>query len=196
MPRSLDEVRVAAPCGVSWDDMIGTNRVRYCHHCRLNVYNLSAMSRADAETLIQGREGQLCVRFYRRADGTMIAQDCPVGRQAGRWALHRGWVLLTASLASVLAVFFGVSVVASSGRSQPVRKIVPFSGLLQMFSPSPEILDAHPAPPRSAPAAEEPVCVLGEITVVDGPIEPEDVSPGVVTVGASTESKPEAVRQN
>ena len=60
--------------------MIGTARVRYfCHHCRLNVYNLSAMSREDAETMIRGREGRLCVRFFRRADGTMIIQDCPIG---------------------------------------------------------------------------------------------------------------------
>jgi len=163
MSRSVDEIRVAAPCGVSWDDMIGTNRVRYCHHCRLNVYNLSAMSRPDAETLIQGREGRLCVRFFRRADGTMLAQDCPVGLQAARWALHRGWVLLSASLASVLAVFLGVSIAGSSGRSQPVRKIVPFAGVLELFSPSPDDVEACPAPAA-------PLLVLGENTVMGDPV--------------------------
>ena len=59
--------------------MIGDERVRFCGQCELNVYNLSAMSTLEAESLIARTEGRLCVRYYRRKDGSIITQDCPVG---------------------------------------------------------------------------------------------------------------------
>lgn len=62
--------------------MSGDDRVRYCGECRLNVYNLSGMSRRDATELIQLVEGRLCVRFYRRKDGTLLTSDCPIGMRA------------------------------------------------------------------------------------------------------------------
>lgn len=76
----LDTVRVASPCNASWDEMLGDDRVRFCTSCEKNVFNLSAMSREDAERLLAERmTGELCVRFYQRADGTVMTQDCPVG---------------------------------------------------------------------------------------------------------------------
>jgi hypothetical protein len=90
----LSRVSVASPCPASWDRMEGDDRVRYCSQCRLNVYNLSAMSAAEAEALVREREGRLCVRFYRRRDGTMLTSNCPVGVQrARRWvALRLTWL--------------------------------------------------------------------------------------------------------
>jgi len=64
--------------------MIGSDRMRFCGQCSLNVYNLSAMTREAAESLIAANEGRLCVRFYRRGDGSIITQDCPVGLRAVR----------------------------------------------------------------------------------------------------------------
>jgi hypothetical protein len=78
----LDNIKVASPCSQDWDAMIGTNRKRYCGECKLNVYNLSGMRRTEAENLILNSEGRLCVRFYRRADGSVLTQDCPVGWRA------------------------------------------------------------------------------------------------------------------
>jgi len=78
----LENIRIAAPCPVSWDKMTGDERVRHCQECKLNVYNLSDMTRAEAERLIASREGRLCVRFYRRADGTVLTRDCPRGLRA------------------------------------------------------------------------------------------------------------------
>jgi len=80
----LAHVRVASPCRADWDQMIGSDRVRFCGQCSLNVYNLSAMTREAAESLIAANEGRLCVRFYRRRDGSIITQDCPVGLRAVR----------------------------------------------------------------------------------------------------------------
>jgi hypothetical protein len=78
----LDHVQVAAPCKADWNQMIGSERVRFCAQCNLNVFNLSGMSRLEAESLIARTEGRLCVRFYRRSDGSIITQDCPVGLRA------------------------------------------------------------------------------------------------------------------
>ena len=78
----LDHVRIASPCKADWDQMIGTDRMRFCGQCSLNVYNLSGMTRAEAESVIAANEGRLCVRFYRRRDGSIITQDCPVGLRA------------------------------------------------------------------------------------------------------------------
>ena len=43
------------------------------------------MSGHEIAELIKEREGKrTCVRFYRRKDGTMMTQDCPVGYQQRR----------------------------------------------------------------------------------------------------------------
>jgi hypothetical protein len=78
----LAHVRVASPCKADWNQMIGSDNVRFCGQCNLNVYNLSGMTRDQAESLIAANEGRLCVRFYRRRDGSIITQDCPVGLRA------------------------------------------------------------------------------------------------------------------
>jgi hypothetical protein len=78
----LNNLKVASPCSQDWDAMIGSERKRFCGECKLNVYNLSGMTRTDAENLLLNSEGRLCVRFYKRADGTLLTQDCPVGWQA------------------------------------------------------------------------------------------------------------------
>ena len=83
----LDRIGVATPCGESWDGMEGDDRVRYCDRCALHVYNLSGMSRDEASDLVSGADERLCVRFFRRTDGTVLTRDCPVGlaRRTGRW---------------------------------------------------------------------------------------------------------------
>jgi len=48
------------------------------------VFNLSEMTRPEAEALIVEKNGQLCARYYKRNDGTIITSDCRVGIVAGR----------------------------------------------------------------------------------------------------------------
>lgn len=79
---ALETVEIASPCHADWDAMRGDDRSRFCPSCAKNVYNLSAMSRGEAELLLQEKEGRLCVRFFQREDGTMLTQDCPVGAAA------------------------------------------------------------------------------------------------------------------
>lgn len=74
----LDNVEIASPCSADWNKMTGSGRVRHCGECKKDVYDLSEMTRDDAEALLQ-REGALCIAFFRRADGTILTADCPVG---------------------------------------------------------------------------------------------------------------------
>jgi hypothetical protein len=111
----LRNLKVATPCPADWDAMIGNDRWRFCGQCQLNVYNLSGMTQAEAERLVGQAEGRLCVRFYRRADGTVLTQDCPVGLRAVKQRVSR-WA--TAVFASVLGFLSGVGLVAGLGNSK------------------------------------------------------------------------------
>jgi hypothetical protein len=103
----LNRVRVAAPCKADWDQMIGSERVRFCGQCNLNVYNLSSMNRAEAEFLITRNEGRLCLRFYRRSDGSIITKDCPVGLRA----IRRRVLYVTKAISStVMGLLAGLGV--------------------------------------------------------------------------------------
>lgn len=104
----LDDVRVASPCAMSWEDMTGGDRVRFCAACQKNVFNLSGMKRSDAQRLVADTDGKMCIRFYRRADGTVLTADCPVGiallaRKAKRAALSVAALSLGA-VAALLAL--------------------------------------------------------------------------------------------
>lgn len=101
----LNDIKVASPCPANWDEMYGDDRKRFCGECKLNVYNLSGMTRNEAESLVMNAEGRLCIRYFKRADGTVITQDCPVG-----WAKvkQRTKVYATAAFSLLMAIFSGV----------------------------------------------------------------------------------------
>jgi hypothetical protein len=117
-PR-LEDLRVASPCTVDWDSMQGDAQVRHCQQCDLDVYNLSAMTRAEAEAFVREREGgEVCVRLYQRRDGTVISRDCPVGLAA---RLRRRLVGLKATLAAGLALLVGGLVGRAEACDEPPR---------------------------------------------------------------------------
>lgn len=107
----LDSVRIASPCPVKWQHMtpIGAGeRVRYCDQCRLNVHNMSDMTRDEAEAFLRSiAPGErMCGSFWRRADGTILTRDCPVGLRAARQKLIR-WV--TRAAAAITVVLTGAA---------------------------------------------------------------------------------------
>jgi hypothetical protein len=111
----LSNVKVASPCPADWNRMIGDERVRFCGQCQLNVYNLSAMTRDQAESVIAGTEGRLCVRFYRRKDGSILTQDCPVGLRAIRQRASRIRRAVLSALFGFLAGIGGTTAVNRIG---------------------------------------------------------------------------------
>jgi hypothetical protein len=80
----LDNIRVAAPCPADWAQMTGDDRVRACGSCQKNVYNLSELTRDEAEALIREKNGDLCGRYFQRKDGTIILKDCEIGVSRNR----------------------------------------------------------------------------------------------------------------
>jgi hypothetical protein len=101
----LDNIRVAAPCTADWNQMTGDDRTRHCGECKKNVYNLSGMTRDEAEALLIDRNGDLCVRYFQRHDGTILLADCTVGvkRRRRRRLVAAGAATLLASGAAVAA---------------------------------------------------------------------------------------------
>ena len=75
--RSFDRMIIPAPCEADWDSMFGNDRVRFCEHCNLHVTNLSTLTRQEAVRLVARSEGRLCIRFIRRADGSVLTKHVP-----------------------------------------------------------------------------------------------------------------------
>ena len=83
-PVRLANLKLATPCKERWEDMVGDARVRVCAGCERPVFNLSEMTMEDAEAVLATRGVTPCVRFYRRADGTVMTSDCPTARRKRR----------------------------------------------------------------------------------------------------------------
>jgi len=82
--------------------MKGDDRTRHCTLCELSVHNVAGMTRDEVSTLVAQVDGRLCVRLLRRADGTIMTKDCPVGLRAYR---KRVAGVAGAALATILGFF-------------------------------------------------------------------------------------------
>jgi hypothetical protein len=148
----LDRMQIAKPCDAKWEEMTGDERMRRCALCKLDVYDLSQMTRADAETLLVERTGRTCVRLWRRADGTVITADCPVGVRAA-WRRVR-WAAAALLAAGVAAAAMFVPRGADAGPARVVRTFI----------------ENHVAPPTERPPVmgdfvEPTHRLMGEATV-------------------------------
>src|SRR5438309_776684 len=85
----LDSIAIPVACPVSWDDMHGDHRTRFCDKCSQNVHDVSELTRAEAMQLVTGGEQTPCLRLFRRSDGRVMTADCATKREwAWKW-LHR-----------------------------------------------------------------------------------------------------------
>lgn len=113
----IDNLRIAAPCPVRWDEMRGDDRARFCEQCNRHVYNISELTRRQAEKLIVNTEGRICARLYKRADGTVITKDCPVGlRLIRRRAAKVAGAAVTAILSLCMSALGKTSAYVSLSR--------------------------------------------------------------------------------
>jgi hypothetical protein len=167
----LDNVRVASPCNANWDEMAGDDRVRHCRLCKLDVYNLSDMSRDEAQTLIAARNGRLCVRYFQRTDGTMLLKDCTLGK-----ARRRTRVVLAAGVAALLGgqayVAFAFTRTAEDKAPEFTACAIPDVTHVREVAhepptPPPHVADDPPPPPPPPPP------LLGKLAIhpVMGDIE-------------------------
>lgn len=102
----LEQIRIASLCSADWERMAGDDRVRFCSQCNLNVFNFSEMTTAEVEQLVATTQGRLCGRFFRRSDGTMLTQDCPVGFHARFIRVSR---VAGAALSAAMGLSFAVA---------------------------------------------------------------------------------------
>ena len=165
VPPSLDAIHVAEPCTQGWDAMTGDDRSRFCGSCRLHVYDLSSMTRAQAEELVMSRKRageHLCVRFFRRADGTVVTDDCgPIRR-----AIRRRTLRVRAAVVAAFAMMFPATGCSQrtmgfvSGGSADHEEFIPNdpppAKSSETCSPAPPAPPTPAATPAAAPAAPAP----------------------------------------
>ena len=95
----LDNIRIASPCFADWHAMTGDERVRHCGSCKKDVFNISALTRDQADALLREKHGELCGRYYQRKDGTIILADCTIGK-----ARKRRRFVIAAGVVTVFAI--------------------------------------------------------------------------------------------
>jgi hypothetical protein len=150
-PDSLDTLTIATPCQVPWESLAGDDRVRHCGRCRQNVYNIESFERVEALRLIQAREGRVCLRLYRRTDGTLVTADCWSRLRAAR---RRG--LVTFAVALVLVGWAQLWAVAVG--LYGLRRVV---GGRTMGTPAVGQFGPLPAPVPPPPVLPEPGFTMG-----------------------------------
>lgn len=64
----LDKIEVKNPCSQDWDEMRGSDAVRFCSHCDSSVNNLSAMTRKQALKIVRDSGGKICVRYVKNPE--------------------------------------------------------------------------------------------------------------------------------
>ena len=67
---SLD-IRHSEPCGQAWAEMQGNSKSRHCDACDRQVHNFAGMTKGEIQRLLVEREGRLCARIVRNADGSV-----------------------------------------------------------------------------------------------------------------------------
>jgi hypothetical protein len=140
LPIRLESLRIATPCAADWDDMKGDDFVRFCGRCEQHVYDLSALSRVEAEQLVAEKEGQMCARFYQRADGTVLTNDCSVAVRRERlrqriWSRIAGAATSAALLVGLWSGRARADLAVGDGKATTATKPMPKGRLVVVKTP-------------------------------------------------------------
>jgi len=184
----LGEIRVAKPCPADWSQMTGDDRSRFCSTCQKNVYNLSAMTAAEAAALIREKEGKMCVRYYQRADGTMLTQDCPVGVTRFRRRVTRSVAASVVGFAAFALATMDFLRLSHGERPLFMERIDVWA---ERFAPSATTGDIAPEPTRvtmGAPIAVEPIREVPQ--PVMGAVAPIEPTMGKIAVMGDVSVRP------
>lgn len=142
----LDNLILSYSCPINWDSMDGNERQRFCKQCSKTVFNISDLSKKEANQFLKEKvDSDTCVKFYRRTDGTIKTDNCPRVirplRNASRRIFERVSVLTSLILLTIC------NVLPSHAKPKPVDSAkLPFS-----------IQNPFAAPVTNSKAALEPV---------------------------------------
>src|SRR6187402_2249394 len=76
MDMNQQQLPINNPCTQDWNTMAGSELQRFCGVCDKSVHNLSAMTRREAQAVLQRRKNgqRLCVRYRVGEDGEILFQ--------------------------------------------------------------------------------------------------------------------------
>jgi hypothetical protein len=170
----LSNLKIASPCSADWNEMVGDNRKRFCGDCKLNVYNLSGMSKVEAENLLTNADGRVCVRFYQRADGTVLTENCPVG-----WAKvkQRTKLFVTAAASLVFSFLGAIGLQTTFANAKELGFSIPF------VTPTPQKLMGAVALPSPKPTPKKkptPKAIPKNQPLMGKPMPPKQPEEGFI----------------
>ncbi|HEU4951514.1 MAG TPA: hypothetical protein VFT46_06160 [Holophagaceae bacterium] len=156
-PRFVDALRIASPCDVPWSAMAGDDRVHHCGQCDRLVYQVARLTADEVEALFRAGGEAPCLQLRRRADGTVITADCPVGLR--RLRARRRTRLAAAAFATLMTACGGGRAESSSGQV--------LTGRIGLVSSAP----AAGTRPRIHRRTQPPPPALGGAPAVSCPLE-------------------------
>ncbi len=170
----LANLQIASPCDASWADMTGDDRQRLCAQCDKHVYNVAKLTSAEVLALFEARGPLPCLRLWRRADGTVLTADCPVGirKVRSRRRTRYAAALILSILASASSV---LSAQVPMGGAPAPRPMPPeLMGKVACPPPKPKPAPTKGGKPRRKPkpvphppimglVAQPPSVTMGEV---------------------------------
>lgn len=115
--------------------MVGDERERLCKQCDKKVYNISDMTKAEANALLVSKqEESTCYNFYLRPDGTIKTDNCPrilrPARDKLKWIAHACSFLLVGlcsfSEANGQSRIQGTGIGGGMGNPDSLRSLIRF----------------------------------------------------------------------
>jgi hypothetical protein len=169
-------VYLASPCSIPWETMNGSERQRSCGGCSRTVFNISDMTRREAEAFLRENGSSACMKFYRRTDGTIMTDDCPRALRKLRDQCK------FAARIAVGLVAFAVSFPAALAQSVQTRDTTPITDNVKRIESNAKnanqpSLDSPPMPGGLLP-----------ITMGEPMVKPVEVTPIVPGKGKATAS--------
>jgi hypothetical protein len=164
------ELPIQNPCQESWEQMRGGPTVRHCAKCDKDVHNLSAMTRREAQAVIDRRASgaRLCVRYAADFEGQLEFRRealIPAGLLVRGRRLALGAGLSAAVLGGCLP---GGSVVGSATSHQIADELGERGTCSLSLEPLlPFTIELHAA--RCAPRPPEPA-LQGQLLLPEPPL--------------------------
>ncbi|MBC7804981.1 MAG: hypothetical protein H7145_02405, partial [Akkermansiaceae bacterium] len=117
--------------------------------------------------LIREKEGNLCIRYYQRVDGTVMTQDCPVGIAAVKRKITRAFatsIVVSVAMLSAFAQWWHGNNIFADRLSVWAERLHPTPPVeFNPHSPPSHTRLQPPPPPQTPEAIMGAPAVMGEM---------------------------------
>ncbi|MDP1560267.1 MAG: hypothetical protein Q8M16_02615, partial [Pirellulaceae bacterium] len=80
---------------MSWDKMVGDERVRFCGECQRQVWNFFEMTDAEIVEVMRVNPERLCAQITKTKDGTLVTKDHRPAERPFRFSMMAMMALAT-----------------------------------------------------------------------------------------------------